>query len=146
VDAVTETAAVRNETLVSTTLSADQSFSSGQLARVAFDTEVKDERGEFDITTHELTVDKTGFYHVNVGVKADVNSGDNILVQLYDGSDALIDLRKKSNASASVSFTASKLAKLDAGTNYYVRFRNNTSSATVKLNSYLTVRSALRFL
>lgn len=139
-----------NESLVKATMSADQSGSSGSGSTkiVNFDTESKDERGEFDTATGLFTPDKDGWYFVVAKGRMNVTDGDTVVFALNDetNSDRLARDRKDSGG-GQVGVIIAGAFELTAGVDYSITVGDFDSSWTLKsadAETYLSIRRAFR--
>jgi len=125
---------VTNETLLDVYLSADQSISAGSWAIVAFDTENKDERNEFDTSTHKFTPDEDGWYLVVTGVEFSVGADQDDLIVTFRDDTAGSDLANTRIGASGTSYHDLKvldIIELTEGHDYVVRAQNASSSDTL---------------
>jgi len=130
-------ASITDTTAIYGYVSTEQSLSAGTGEPVNYDTEVHDNRGEFDPATGAFTPDESGLYRIEAQVTLN-NISDNDEIQFGFGQSfdngELISNRSGGTLGGFAHYTVNISADgfpLDSGSSYQFFINNNTSDCSV---------------
>lgn len=147
----TAQASITNETLVIVELTTAQSWSvsNTDYDTVEFDSELRDERGEWDAANFQFSPDSDGDYNISYQVAfGSPSDGDNLQTRLQnvdDGTPVLKGELTTGGATRTI-VGASKIMTLNSAKTYEVQARNTNSDDSFRglgAETYFTIRSAL---
>jgi len=128
----TDTLSVTNNTAVNTALSSKISLSAGSFETVIFDSVRTDRRGEYNSSTGEVTVDKSGFYLIQSTITFTVKDQDLITGRIrINGSIETFENTGASGGGNQHALEVQTTAELSDGDAVLVDARNNDSSTNI---------------
>lgn len=116
-------------------LSGNQSIAAGATDDIEFDTEDFDNLGEFNTTTHVLTVKNEGKYLVNVlATMDDVDNAKDTRLQLYTSSGVFGTIVSSGADDQDLSSNISQVVSLSAGGTLKAQFNNGDADSNVLIS------------
>lgn len=144
---VTEEQNITNETLIDANFSSSQNIPENTLEALEYDDISKDERGEW--TGTQFVPDKSGWYlFVAYAMPESGSDGDDRSIRLFnDSTSSSVRTRQFGSTDTFQRLGATFSAKLIAGDEYDIRFRNQNSSDSIRdadTGTHLLIRSQFR--